>query len=258
MARASISDWIEWGRIDPLYAVATTAGRSRFEKPWTDEEFYALGEDWSRYYLPAWKRYGVNLESCVEVGCGAGRFTVHLARDFGAVHAVDVAPGQIEYARSHTPANVTLHLGDGVRLPLPDASVTAAFSVHVFQHFGTLSLAEANFAELFRTLAPGGAIMIHAPLVIWPFGWWARWHRLLQRGARIVSHLHWRLWRIAYRLHAARIPPQEWIEFEAATLAALLRRLGFEDVRFEILVLAGSSGPDPQAFVMARKPATSS
>jgi SAM-dependent methyltransferase len=256
--RGGIRDWIEWGRIDPLYGVATTAGRSRLERPWTEEEFYAQGAGWTSHYLPVWKRYGVNLESCVEVGCGAGRFTAQLARDFGVVHGVDVAPGQLEYARPHVPANVRLHLGDGARLPLADASVTAGFSVHVFQHFGRLSLAEANFAELYRTLAPGGTIMVHAPLVIWPFGWWAKLHQRAQRAARILSRLHWRLWRIAYRLRAVPRPPQEWLDFEVKTLAAMLARIGFEDVRFEILVLRGSAGPDPQAFVMARRPAPSS
>ena len=48
----SNTEWELWGKSDPLYGVASWAGRERGgENPWTDEDFYALGEDWLDFDL---------------------------------------------------------------------------------------------------------------------------------------------------------------------------------------------------------------
>src|SRR5262249_6306440 len=48
---ASNVEWIAWARKDPLYAVATCPNRDREgAAPWSDAEFYALGEsDWTDF-----------------------------------------------------------------------------------------------------------------------------------------------------------------------------------------------------------------
>ena len=44
-------EWKKWGEVDPLYAVASWAGKQRGQSnPWTDEEFYELGRsDWADF-----------------------------------------------------------------------------------------------------------------------------------------------------------------------------------------------------------------
>jgi ubiquinone/menaquinone biosynthesis C-methylase UbiE len=85
------------------------------------------------------------------------------------VFGLDVSAGMIEYAREHIEAkSVIFLLGDGIHIPLADASVTAVFSAHVFQHFDSISHASAYFREVARVLAPGGTIMIHLPIHHWP------------------------------------------------------------------------------------------
>jgi 2-polyprenyl-3-methyl-5-hydroxy-6-metoxy-1,4-benzoquinol methylase len=59
--------------------------------PWTDKDFYQLGEsDW-KDFSRHWEMYGLSRESCLEIGCGAGRITMQLASYFKSVHAIDVS-----------------------------------------------------------------------------------------------------------------------------------------------------------------------
>src|SRR5215813_11597829 len=120
-------EWKYWGKTDPLYGVSSVLGKSKTnEDPWTDEEFYSRGEpDW-RDCIHHWEHYGVNPDSCVEVGCGAGRLTRCLQTYFRQVHAVDVSENMIAYAKQHCDNSiVNFHVTDGYRLPLDDNSVTA-------------------------------------------------------------------------------------------------------------------------------------
>jgi SAM-dependent methyltransferase len=162
-------EWKLWGKRDPLWGVASWAGKDRQgTDPWTDEEFYKLGEtDWQDF-LSHWRKYGVDNKSCLEIGCGAGRITMHLAENFQATFTVDVSEGMIAYAsqRIKNPL-VRFFLVDGTKLPKEDNSVTAVFSAHVFQHFDSLSYASKCFAEISRVLKQGGSMMVHLPIYQW-------------------------------------------------------------------------------------------
>lgn len=163
-------EWKKWGEADPLMGVATRAGKSADgTNPWQDEEFYDLGRsDWSDF-VERWRRYGYNNASCLEIGCGVGRITQQLASNFQHVYALDVSEGMIAFAKKHVqPETVTFLLGDGLRVPLPDESVTSVFSTHVFQHFDSIEHASGYFAEVARVLKPEGSLMIHLPIHHWP------------------------------------------------------------------------------------------
>ena len=116
----SNQEWQAWGEKDPLFGVIPQPGRERDgATPWTDADFYQTGSgDWEEF-IRRWRLYGVDRTSCVEIGCGAGRLTQHIARDFGEVHALDVAEGMINYARQHVGSNVHLYVTDGISLPVP-------------------------------------------------------------------------------------------------------------------------------------------
>src|SRR2546423_7206136 len=95
-------EWQRWGKKDPLWAVATEIGRRRGEASgWTPEEFFAAGaSDWQEF-LRHWDNYGRNPRLCLEVGCGAGRITRHLATTFDYVLAVEVSPAMVAVGRSY-------------------------------------------------------------------------------------------------------------------------------------------------------------
>ncbi len=94
----------------------------------------------------------------LDLGCGVGRLTRALAGRAATVHGVDVSTEMLDRARASLAdlGNVELHHGDGVSIPLPDASVDLAISFVVFQHIPDPSVTLGYIGELGRVLRPGG------------------------------------------------------------------------------------------------------
>ncbi len=243
-------EWEAWGRLDPLYGVAAWAGRSKEESnPWTDEEFFELGAaDW-RDFSKHWERYGLDASSCVEIGCGAGRITKQLAAQFETVEALDVSVDMIDYARTHAEAdNVRYHHSQGTDIPLADESVAAVFSSHVFQHFDSLSVAQAYFREIARVLVPGGSLMIHLPVHQWPImpQVFDGMYRARKRIGDLRAFLRQRLMEVGVAK-----PFMRGLSYPIEFFYEELPRLGLESI--EISVFATTSNGAPHAFVLARR-----
>lgn len=247
-------DWKEWGRVDPLYGVATIPGKSKTgPDAWTAEEFLELGgRDWTQF-RSRWEEYGLSHESCLEIGCGAGRITSHLARDFEVTHAVDVSAEMIDAARRYIDApRVAFHLTDGVHLPLDDGTVSAVFSTHVFQHLESLAQATECFRDVYRVTRPAGTLMIHLPIIAWPHSRFAPAHRLIETiGTRVTRGGVW-AHRLAYRRGWRNRPASHLTSYDVDWLDQTLTRLGFRDI--EIRVIFGDSAmARKHPFVFARK-----
>ncbi|MDQ6677913.1 MAG: class I SAM-dependent methyltransferase [Acidobacteriota bacterium] len=249
----SNEEWKAWGQCDPLYGVATIPEHRRTgPNPWTDKLFYELGAaDW-KFFAAKWEQYGLGRGSCVEIGCGAGRLTIHLAKDFALVHALDVSSSMIEYARNHAPANVCFHLTNGLEIPLPTDSVNAVFSAHVLQHLSSINAAADYFTEMKRVLVPGGSLMIHVPIVAWPRGLLSGMLRFIYRAKSIVEKWHVQLRRAAFRLQLTNTPPMQIIWFETTWLYETLANLGFSNIEIRV-VFGGSKMAIQNPFVFATK-----
>lgn len=229
----SNKEWQAWGEKDPLFGVIPQPGRERDGKtPWTDADFYETGRsDWETF-LARWNRYGLERDTCVEIGCGAGRLTRHIATDFRSVRGIDVADGMINYARQHMPSNVTLHVTDGLSLPVPDCSVTAVFSVIVFLHFDSVEPAAVYFSEMARVLRPGGSIMIQLPIHQWP----ANLKPIVRKAFTAAHGAYMALRRTKGRYHRLLLARRQWspfmqsITYEADWVHATLKELGFADI----------------------------
>ncbi len=166
----SNTEWKQWGKDDPLFGVAAWAGKEKGgSSPWTEEEFYANGEsDW-RDFLGHWQHYGINKESCLEIGCGAGRITKALATYFAHVYAVDVSLDMISCAQKAIKnPNVEFSLIDGLHLPQTDGSVSAIFTTIVLQHLDSKEIGFSYFREFYRVLGNGGTIMVGLPFYQFP------------------------------------------------------------------------------------------
>ncbi len=95
----------------------------------------------------------------LEIGCGIGRMTRHLAEAFGEVHATDVSAEMIARARERMRdyPNVFLYETSGVDFAaLPDDYFDLIFSVYVFQHVPDAEVVHSNLRDACRTLKPGG------------------------------------------------------------------------------------------------------
>jgi len=243
-------EWRAWGREDPLFGVATCPGKNRNgPAPWTDDGFYRLGEsDWKDFYL-RWQRYGLETDSCVEIGCGAGRITRQLAKVFGKVHALDVSADMLAYARHNVPAgNVRFYPTSGADIPLPDGTVSAVFSCHVFQHFDSLELARHYFAEITRVLRVSGTAMIHHPVYDWPAlpGFFGAVYQCRRRIEDLKTALNRRLInRGVFR------PVMRQLTYPISWFYSELPGLGFRDI--ELCVFQVASSKDPHPCLLARK-----
>jgi len=251
---ASNLEWQAWGGKDPLFGVIPVPGKEKNgAQPWTDEEFYATGRaDWGEF-RQRWQRFGLNLESCLDIGCGAGRLTRAIAEDFQIVHGVDVAEGMIAYARPRMTGNVRLHVTDGVTLPLPDRSLSAVFSVIVFLHFDRAEHAAAYFREIARVLRPGGTIMIQMPIHHWP----SNMKPMVRRAFAAGYGAYMSLRRVKAAYHRLWLAREKWsafmqsLSYDLDWLDATLAELGFRDV--ETAAFRTQRGGANYSWVFARK-----
>lgn len=250
---ASNEEWQAWGKVDPRYGVATKPGRAQDgSNPWTDESFYELGAiDWD-LFRRKWEQYGLTAGTCVEIGCGAGRMTVHLAGYFELVHGVDVSAGMLDYARARMPPNVSLHLTGGLEIPLPDNSADAVFSTHVLQHLSSMDAAAHYFRQMHRVLRPGGCLMVHVPVIAWPWGSLRGLHKAVHRAKVNLDAWRARWLRLRFRRGWTAAPPMQITWYEIGWLYRAFEEMTFEDIEIRIL-FGGSSMAVQHPFVFARK-----
>ncbi|MCU1338793.1 MAG: hypothetical protein JWO19_4374 [Bryobacterales bacterium] len=241
-------EWRQWGREDPLWGVASCANKQKGgESPWRDDEFYAHGASNWRDFFEQWQHYGVHLGSCLEVGCGAGRFTRQLAQVFDQVYAVDVSEDMIRYAERRLDVrNVEFAVTDGLALPQSDSSVQALFSAHVLQHLDSVDLGFAYFREFYRVLDGGGTLMVHMPLYQFPID-----------GAtgtviRAIYALHRRLGRLRADVkRRAGVKTMRRTPYPIESLRSFLSEVGFKNTEFRIFPTKINGDLHP--FVFATK-----
>ena len=116
---------------------------------------------------------------CVEVGCGPGRMTRHLAERFDRVIAVDVSPGMLALARAD--ANVEYRVVSGEGLDgVEDAVADVLVCYLVLQHLPRRAVVLAFLHEFARVLAPGGQAFVQLPVLS---GLAGRFWRLVRSAA---------------------------------------------------------------------------
>jgi len=101
-------------------------------------------------------------ERVCEIGFGPGRTLALLAAAGAEVTGVEVSPAMVQTA-THRNAKaiaagaISLHLGDGTTLPLPDDSLDAVLSVHNFYFWPQ---PRVTLADIARTLRTGGRLVV--------------------------------------------------------------------------------------------------
>jgi ubiquinone/menaquinone biosynthesis C-methylase UbiE len=245
---ASNKEWKKWGETDPLYGVASWQNKNKEgTSPWTNEEFYKLGElDWIDFQKH-WESYGVNTKSCLEIGCGAGRITKQLASYFNEVHALDISNKMIEYAKKQISSfSVAFHLSKGIDIPLEDESVYSLFSTHVFQHLDSLLVAKEYFAEIARVLKPKGTLMIHLPIHQWP----SRGFSQLYAIRTVLYDIKISVKRVLMDFGITK-PIMRGLSYPSEFFYEELPKLGFDDI--EISIFVTKSNNVPHSFILAKK-----
>jgi 2-polyprenyl-3-methyl-5-hydroxy-6-metoxy-1,4-benzoquinol methylase len=97
-------EWEYLGKTEPYWSVVTQPHYFLSEFEAHKEEFYVSGDYTNQIFLASLRRCGVSpvdLKTCLEVGCGVGRVTEHLARSFEKVIATDISGHHIEIGKAH-------------------------------------------------------------------------------------------------------------------------------------------------------------
>jgi SAM-dependent methyltransferase len=137
----------------------------------------------TRYPIPELRLPEGEGRRFLEVGCNWGRWCVAAAQRGYDVVGVDPSLDAVRAARrvaERLGAEATYVVADARHLPFPDASFDVVFSYSVFQHFAKDD-AVASFAEIGRTLRPGGLSLLQMANV---YGARSLWNQLRERRFR--------------------------------------------------------------------------
>jgi ADP-heptose:LPS heptosyltransferase/SAM-dependent methyltransferase len=158
------------------------------------DEFYSTGRDSVAFFTAALRRNAIDLNaihSVLELGCGVGRVTVHLADLFDRVIGVDISRPHLEIARQTADrmgkANIRYeHMSS---LSMIDAlpACDALYTVIVLQH-NPPPVMRLMLERLLRRVTPGGIAFFQVPVFTPGYSYNVTRH-LSQKGNGIEQHV---------------------------------------------------------------------
>jgi ubiquinone/menaquinone biosynthesis C-methylase UbiE len=135
---------------------------------WDQREFFRTGEREIDEVMTASAKLGYpnGRERALDFGCGVGRLTRALARNFVESYGVDISGGMLSQAKalnSDVP-NCQFLQNDKAELGMfKDHTFDLIYTVLVLQHLPSRRIACALIREFVRILKPGGLLMFHVP-----------------------------------------------------------------------------------------------
>jgi len=150
-------DWNDRARVNAKWYITTirldltdddfdASGRPEVEKFILSDPILTAGRDISR-------------QRVLEIGCGLGRMSRHLASYFGEVLGTDVSGEMVRQARERLAfiPNLSFAETNGADFAaLPSDHFDLVFSVYVFQHVPWKEVIASNIRDACRVLRPGG------------------------------------------------------------------------------------------------------
>ena len=222
-----------FGESDPYWSVLTD---SRFRMDQIDDhmrDFFETGAQSAQLLTNALTRNDidpVSIKSVLELGCGVGRVTVHLAEQFDRVIGVDISKGHLdaaaEAAKAFGRTNIELvHLTriEGIR-SLPKAD--CLYTVIVLQH-NPPPVIKVMLEGLLDRVNPGGIAYFQVPVLAPGYRYDVAEH-LREGGDNIEQHaipqkvVFEVLRELGFEVLEAL--PDTWVSFPALSCSFLARR----------------------------------
>ncbi len=215
------AEFTRLGKTDPFWAVLSNPGTEGGK--WDRTEFFRTGEKDVQQSLHELAELGIGVArgKAMDFGCGVGRLTQPLAREFDEAVGVDIASSMIDIASDLASALPNCKFVVNTRDDLsqfPTSSFDFIYSHIVFQHMEP-RYSLAYMREFGRLLRPGGCTAFQ---VLVPDGT----HRLLGWAKRRVPGLLGTMRRM--KTHGA--PIIELYGVTQAEVAASLAQGGLEIV----------------------------
>jgi SAM-dependent methyltransferase len=158
--------WEDLSALDPLWAICSE--RERRFGGWDRGAFLQSGVETVDAALRAGARFGVPVgrTDALDFGCGTGRLTIALARDFEHCLGVDISAQMVEQARTMASGvhNCTFAVHEPPDLgAFESGSFDLVMSRFVLQHLPGASAKERYIKEFVRVLRPGGMLALQLP-----------------------------------------------------------------------------------------------
>jgi 2-polyprenyl-3-methyl-5-hydroxy-6-metoxy-1,4-benzoquinol methylase len=164
--------WMQLGKDDPLWAVLSLEKYRNINRSEALQDFYLTGAGDAELIEKTLLRNGISLpenQTVVELGCGVGRVTSHLARKYSNVIGVDISKSMIDEAASHfstqgianTSFKLISRVEDFEQLPKCDL----LFSLIVLQHSPPPVISMAIRGAI-KCLNMGGVALFQVPTYI--------------------------------------------------------------------------------------------
>ncbi|MGX7952492.1 class I SAM-dependent methyltransferase [Tsuneonella sp. HG249] len=163
-------DWKAFGEENPYFGVLSRpeySGRTLAE-PLRDE-FFASGDVHVRQLIEVLKNlFGdIAIGNALDFGCGVGRITQAMGREFDSVVGLDIAPGMLAEARRNALANCQENLTYANSLDqnfLQPESYDLVHSYIVLQHI-PVACGEPIIEQLIKSVRAGGIGALHMTIL---------------------------------------------------------------------------------------------
>lgn len=118
-------------------------------------------EHWQRYLMAA--QLVKPGDVVLDIACGAGYGSDHLAKRAGYVYGIDISAEAIQYAKENYHGKCTEFLEGSVdNIPLPDESIDLAVSFETIEHVDE-AVQKAFLREIKRVLRPNAVFVVSCP-----------------------------------------------------------------------------------------------
>jgi ubiquinone/menaquinone biosynthesis C-methylase UbiE len=223
-------DWEELGTLNPLWSILT------YREKWDIEEFFLTGEREIQTVMKCVMRLGYpkTQETVLDFGCGVGRLTRALSKNFPQCYGVDISESMIAKAKelNQLVTKCMFVLNDEPHLHIfSDSSFDMIYTNMVLQHIPDPRIILDYIAEFIRLLKPDGLLVFQLPTYI-PF------YRQLMIQKKLYRLLHeagineqflYRKLRLN-PMHMTYIPEKDIVAYLNAHGARVLEVLGDNSV----------------------------
>jgi 2-polyprenyl-6-hydroxyphenyl methylase/3-demethylubiquinone-9 3-methyltransferase len=175
----------------------------------------------------------------LDVGCGAGFLSNHLALEGFEVTGLDASQAAIQVAACHDATGKARYVvGDALKLPFADASFDAVCAMDFLEH---VEEPEKAVAEMARVLKPGGTFFFHTfnrnPIawlvIIKGVEWFVKNTPRHMHVLRLfIKPRELRAMCLAHGMHVSELHGSEPVVFSWAFWRMLLTRIVPTDFRF--------------------------
>lgn len=163
----------QWGKVwdrlalhDPMWTVCTDP--RRLDGKWTTAEFFATGVAEIETVISHLESLNLRIDrggQALDFGCGVGRLTQALSREFRECHGIDISPEMIAAATRMANGNSKCHffVNSNPNLSMVgDNTFSFVYCSIVLQHIEP-ERTSSYIREFVRVLKPGGILVFQVP-----------------------------------------------------------------------------------------------